>query len=262
MIWRLAALVAGALAVLCAALLFAHQNPGHCLQILLQGSLGSPAAIGDTLRETTPLLIAGLAVFVGLRAGLFNIGVDGQLVCGAAACTEVALHIPNLFGMLLGIACGMAAGALWALPAGLIKAYRNGHEVITTIMLNNVAGFVTYYMVSGPIKDPAQQDTITPNVPDATRLPWIYHHPPVQVNVGLLVGIVAAVGMALWLKRTVAGYELQAVGANATAAKFAGIATRRVMVSAMCVSGGIAGLAGAVEVLASRSHFSADFSPG
>ncbi len=130
--------------------------------------------------------------------------------------TAVALKIPSVLGLILGFIAGMAAGALWALPAGLIKAYRNGHEVITTIMLNNVALFLTSALVSGPMKDPTQQDTATRNVADATRLPWIYSHPPVQVNCALVLGVLLAVGMAVWLKKTVAGYELQAVGANST----------------------------------------------
>ena len=260
--WKLLALIGVAIAILSAALLLAHESPLHSLQILIHGSLGTPAAISGTLRETTPLLIAGLAVFIALRAGLFNIGVEGQLVVGAAACTFIALKIPTLMGMLLGIGAGMVAGALWALPAGLIKAYRNGHEVITTIMLNNIALYLTTALVSGPMKDPTQQDTATPNVANATRIPWIYNHPPVQINLALVFGILVAVGMAIWLKRTVAGYELQAVGANPVAAKFAGISTAKRTMLAMTVSGALGGLAGAVQVLAYEGRFYEGFSPG
>ena len=262
MIWRVVALISGALAILAGALLSAHVGPMEAIRTLLHGSLGSPAAIGGTLRETSPLLIAGLAVFIALRAGLFNIGVDGQLLCGAASCTYVALKIPNVAGMLLGILVGMLAGALWALPAGLIKAYRNGHEVITTIMLNNVALYLTSALVSGPLKEKGQQDTTTATVADATRLPWIYNHPPVQVNIALIVGVLAAFALAIWLKKTVAGYQLQAVGANPTAAKFAGISTARTTLLAMTVSGAIGGLAGAMQVLAYEGRFYDGFSPG
>jgi len=262
MIWRIFALVSGALAILAGALIVGHESPIQCVQTLIHGSLGSPAAIGGTLRETTPLLIAGLAVFIALRAGLFNIGVEGQLIVGAIACAFVALHIPSLLGMILGILVGMLAGALWALPAGLIKAYRNGHEVITTIMLNNVALYLTSALVSGPMKDKTSQDTATPNVVAATRLPWIYNNPPVQVNCALAIGVVVAIGLAIWLKSTVAGYELQAVGANPTAAKFAGISTQRVTIMAMTVSGAIGGLAGGVQVLAYEGRFYSGFSPG
>lgn len=262
MIWRLVALITGALAILAAALFVGQMSPIECIKTLVHGSLGSPSAIADTLRETTPLLIAGLAVFIALRAGLFNIGVEGQLICGALACAYVALRIPNVLGMFLGIIAGMLVGALWALPAGLIKAYRNGHEVITTIMLNNVALYLTSALVSGPLKDKASQDTSTPSVDASTRIPWVYNHPPVQVSAALVLGVIVAIGLAVWLKKTVAGYELQAVGANPTAAKFAGVSTQRVTLLAMTVSGAIGGLAGAVQVLAYEGRFYSGFSPG
>jgi simple sugar transport system permease protein len=262
MIWRLVALITGALAILAGALILGHESPIESIHTLIQGSLGSPSAIAGTLRETTPLLIAGLAVFIGLRAGLFNIGVEGQLICGALACAYVAIHIPSVLGMILGILAGMVTGALWALPAGLIKAYRNGHEVITTIMLNNVALYLTSALVAGPLKDKASQDTATANVATGTRIPWVYDHPPVQVNCALVLGVLVAIGLAVWLKKTVAGYELQAVGANPVAAKVAGISTQRVTILAMSVSGALGGLAGAVQVLAYEGRFYSGFSPG
>jgi simple sugar transport system permease protein len=229
---------------------------------LYKGSLGTPGAIGRTLKETTPLLIAGLAVFLALRAGLFNIGVEGQLVVGACACAAVAVKVPGPLGIVLGALAAMAAGALWALPAGLIRAYRNGHEVITTIMLNNVAGGLTTALVAGPLRAAGQENTTTADLTTATRLPNLYSHGPFQMNIGLFIGILLSVGLALWLRRTVAGYELQAVGANATAARFAGVRPERVLVRAMLASGALAGLGGAVQVLAYEGRFYAGFSPG
>jgi simple sugar transport system permease protein len=262
MIWRLVAMIAGACAILAGAVLVAHESPIQSLQTLFHGSLGTPAAIAGTLREATPLLICGLAVFIALRAGLFNIGVEGQLLVGACACAVVAIRFPGTPGMILGVIAGMAAGALWALPAGLIKAYRNGHEVITTIMLNNVALFFTGALVSGPIKDKTQADTATPYVAASSRMPWVYQTPTVQVNFSLVLGVLLAVGLALWLKKTVAGYELQAVGSNRVAARFAGISPQKVTMLAMTISGSLGGLAGAVQVLAYEGRFYDGFSPG
>jgi simple sugar transport system permease protein len=259
---RLAALVLVAIGLLAAAVMLAGASPIGALHTLYQGSLGSPAAIAGTFRETTPLLIAGLAVFIALRAGLFNIGVEGQLVVGACACAVVALRFPGPAGIGLGALSAMLAGAIWALPAGLIRAYRNGHEVITTIMLNNVAALFTGALVAGPLRAPGQQSTTTATLDASTRLPNIYAHGPLVVNIGLALGILLAVGAALWFKRTVAGYELQAVGANPSAARFAGVRPERVIVGAMLASGAIAGLGGAVQVLASEGRFYADFSPG
>jgi len=260
--WRLIALIVGALAILAGAVLIAHASPLASLQSLFHGSLGTPVAIAGTLKETTPLLICGLAVFIALRAGLFNIGVEGQLLVGACTCGVVATKFHGITGMVLGVICGMIAGTLWALPAALIKAYRNGHEVITTIMLNNIAMLITSMLVSGPLKDKAQSDTATPYVDANTRLPWVYSNPPVQINLALVLGVLLCLGMAYWLKKTVGGYELQAVGANRTAARFAGISPQKVTMVAMSISGALGGLAGAVQVLAYEGRFYDGFSPG
>jgi simple sugar transport system permease protein len=258
----LAILILAAVALLWGAVMLAGASPYHALLTLLQGSLGSPGAISGTLRETTPLLICGLAVFIALRAGLFNIGVEGQFLVGSCAAAVVALDHPGPIGIVLGAIAAIAAGAVWALPAALIRAYRNGHEVITTIMLNNVAVLLTGALVAGPIRDLHQESTTTANLTPATRLPNLLNHPPLIISTGLVLGVLLAVAAAIWLRRTVAGYELQAVGANPKAARFAGIRTERVIVGAMLASGALAGLGGAVQVLAYEGRFYAGFSPG
>lgn len=260
--WKLLVLAVCAVAVLAGFVAMAGAKPMDALSILVKGSLGRPGAIAGTLRETTPLLIAGLAVFVALRAGLFNIGVEGQLLVGACACAAVALRFPGPVGMLLGIGAAMVAGALWALPAGLIRAYRNGHEVITTIMLNNVAVYLTTGLVNGPMKAAGQQSPSTASLDAASRLPDVFRQPPFSVSSGLVLGIVLTLAAAWWLGRTVSGYELQAVGANPTAARFAGVNPARTMLVAMIASGAVAGLGGAVQVLAYEGRFYAGFSPG
>lgn len=256
------ALCLGGLALLWVAILATGAQPMEAIQALLKGSLGSPAAISGTLRETTPLLIAGIAVYLALRAGLFNIGVEGQFTVGACAAAAVALRFPGAVGMFLGCGAGMLAGALWAYPAGWIKAYRGGHEVITTIMLNNVAAFLTTALVAGPLKDPSQESTTTANIADATKLSHLYHSGPWTINSGLLLGVLGAIALGWWLRKTVSGYELRAVGANPTAAATAGIDAKRVMLRAMTASGAIGGLAGAIQVLAFQHRFYAGFSSG
>jgi simple sugar transport system permease protein len=255
-------LVLGAALTLVVGLLVAGVNPVEALTGLLKGAFGSPASISGTLQQTTPLLIGGLAVFLALRAGLFNIGVEGQLMVGALACVVVALRVPGTPGVLLGSVVGMVAGALWALPAGLIKAYRNGHEVITTIMLNNVAGFLTAALIAGPFKDPSLGSPSTATLPAGTRLPALVNQPPFLLNLALPLGLVLTALLALWLSRTVAGFELRAAGANPIAARLAGIPTARVTVLAMLGSGALAGLAGAVQALAYQFRYYEGFSPG
>lgn len=257
---RILALIVAALAILVFAVKAAGASPAEAARALVQGSLGSPGAFAGTLRETTPLLITGLAVFFALRAGLFNIGVEGQFLVGAMGAAVVALKVPGLPGILLGMAVGMLLGALWSLPAGLIRAYRNGHEVITTIMLNNIAVLLTNALVSGPFKDPHQDSSTTERI--AGRLPDLYSKPPLTINLSLLLGLILVAVVGWWLRKTVKGYELEATGANAGAAEFAGVRTARVRVQAMLVSGAIAGLGGALQVVATEGRFYAGFSPG
>ncbi|CAN5424390.1 ABC transporter permease [soil metagenome] len=260
---RIALLAAAGLALIAGLLLVTHFSPFAAASTLVSGSFGSAHAISGTLRETTPLLFAGLAVFLALRAGLFNIGAEGQLLVGAAATAAVALKIPGFLGIALGLIAGMVAGALWAWPAGLIRAYRNGHEVITTIMLNRVASLATDWLVGsqGPLRDPATGSTTTAVLPHASRLPDLVK-PPLAVSSGLLIGLLLTVALWWWLGRTVSGYELRATGANPIAARFAGIEPKRVMVRAMLASGALAGLGGAVQVLAFEGRFYQGFSPG
>lgn len=260
--WKLAALILGALLLLAGAVMLAGASPLKALSTLITGSIGRPGSQASTLKETTPLLFTGLAVYLALRAGLFNIGVEGQLLLGAITCAVVADKVHGPFGIILGALLAMVAGAVWALPAALIRVFRNGHEVITTIMLNNIAGFLTDYLVTGPLRARGQEAPTTALLPENTRLPALYSHPPFTISSGLLLGILLTVALGLWLNRTVSGYELKAVGANATAAQFAGIDPKRVMLRAMLFSGAIAGLGGAVQVLAYQFQFFQGFSPG
>lgn len=250
------------LALLTSAIMATGASPIEAVQALIKGSLGSPRAISDTLKEMTPLILAGTAVYLALKAGLFNIGVEGQFTVGACAAAIVALRFPGQLGLILGIGAGMLAGALWAFPAGWIKAYRGGHEVITTIMLNSVAALFTRALVAGPFKDPTQESTTTANITDSTKLAHLYNSGPWVINSGLLIGILGAIGLGLWLRKSVKGYELRAVGANPTAAATAGIDARRVMLRAMVASGAIGGLAGAIQVLAFQHRFYAGISSG
>jgi simple sugar transport system permease protein len=258
---RILALIAGSVLILLGALLVSHVGPVTAISALLKGSLGTTNGITKSLENTTPLLLAGVAVFLALRAGLFNIGAEGQFLVGALACTTIALRFPGVVGIVVGTIAAIVAGALWAWPAGAIKAYRGGHEVITTIMLNNVAGLLTGYLVSGPMRAPGG-DTTTASVTDATRLPNIINTPSFSVNIALPFAVLLAAALAWWLRKTVAGYELRVTGANPTAALYAGIDPRRTAVRAMLASGAVAGFAGAVQVLAYEGRFYTGFSPG
>ena len=256
-IWALLAIAVG---LVYGALVVAGAAPADTAQSLIQGSLGSAKALEGTMKHFTPLLIAGVAVFFALRAGLFNIGVEGQFTVGALVCAVVALRMPGWLGLIVGILAAAVAGALWAYPAGWIKAMRGGHEVISTIMLNNIAGQLSTAAVAGPFKDPSQQGTTTASIDPLRMLPAIWQEP--KISVALLVAVALVVAMWRWLARTVPGYELQVAGANAKAATLAGIDAPKVTIRAMAISGAIGGIAGALQVVAYEGRFFAGFSSG
>ncbi len=259
---KITALIAGALAILATGLLISGVSPMEATKTLFQGSLGSLGAFSGTLKETAPLLILGLGVYIALKAGLFNIGVEGQFLVGATLAATVGLRVQGPVGILLSILVACLGGMLWALPAGLIKAYRNGHEVITTIMMNYVAGRFTDFLVQGPLKAAGSQEASTADLATDTRIPALINSGAFELGWSICVGVIGVIMLWFWMRKTVAGYELQAVGANPTASKFAGISAKKIQVWAMSLSGGIAGIAGAFQVLAYEGRFYQGFSPG
>ncbi len=249
-----------ALVVLC---LFAvGVVPLDALFALVNGSMGSTAAWSETLRQTAPLLLVGVAAFLSLKAGLFNIGAEGQFLVGGLCATVVALNVPTVLGSVLALCAGVIAGALWSLPAGLIKAYRNGHEVISTIMLNNIAAAFVVAMVSGPLRNPDGLGTATSVVAETTWIPPLVETGGLKLSASLPFLLLLVGALAFWFKRSVSGYETLATGANETAAECAGIDTKRLVVVNMAWSGAIAGLAGSIQLLASDHDFFVGFSSG
>jgi general nucleoside transport system permease protein len=252
----LLALAAGA-----AIMLAFRSNPLTAYGALLQGGLGSLQGIAETLVQATPLLFAGLGVAIAFRAGLFNIGAEGQLVVGAL-CTAVAgaaLHLPKPIEVPACLLAGAAGGAAWSSIAGILRARLGASEVITTIMLNYVAFLGANYLVSGPLRG-VQAAPETAEISSTAQLA------PLLADTRLTAALPLAIGIALllawWLRRTVAGYELRAVGRSERAARYAGINVPGTIVQAMALSGALAGLAGATEVLGLVHRFNAQLSPG
>lgn len=259
--WGRAAFLAASMALLLLAVRSTGAEFGAVSEFFVRGSMGTPSAWTRTLREMMPLLLAGLGVFVALRAGLFNVGADGQLVMGGLAGAVVALSWPAPGSWVAACLAGVLAGAAWALPAAWIRAYRGGHEVISTIMLNNLARLLTLYLVKGPLTDPGQQAQTTATFAKAAQAPPVPLG-PVQVGAGLLVAVGAVVAFRAWERRTVAGFEQALVGAGPRAAELAGVPTKRTLVASMLASGALSGLAGALLAVGHEHRFYADFSPG
>ncbi len=261
--WRLVALVGVTLGALAALVSVSGVSPWDALVAGVQGSFGDARGLSGTFTRMTPLLFSGLGVAVALRAGLFNIGVEGQLLVGALAAAATGIYVTGLPGpvhVTVSVLAGAVAGMLWAAPAGLIKVWRGGHEVITTIMLNYVARSFTKYMAANPMQDPSSDMATTVYVSEGARLGFATESPP--ISWGLVFGIGAAVFLYWWMRRTVTGYEVGAVGASPDAAQAAGVDVKRTMVLAMAASGALAGVAGAMQVCAYEFRFYDGISPG
>jgi ABC-type uncharacterized transport system permease subunit len=212
----------------------------------------------QTLILTTPLILTGLAVAFAFRAGLFNIGGQGQYLVGTFAAVYVGSSLdgaPALLHVVIAIIAGSVAGALWAGIAGLLKATTGANEVVSTIMLNWTAVFVGSYLfaLGGPLHsdDPASQSIpVSNDVFESARLPVFWGDPELQgLHIGIFIALVAAALFWVLLNRSVTGYEVRAVGFNPDAAEYAGINAGRSYVKVMVICGLLAGLAGALDVL-------------
>jgi len=231
------------------------KDPVVAFGALLQGAFGGWLQLGETVMRATPLIFTGLAVGFAFRANLFNIGAEGQLVMGTLAAAWLGLLLAPLPPVLsIPLVLGGAAlfGAAWAFIPALLKAKVGAHEVITTMMFSWIALYLTSWIVSGPLMDKGGIPQ-TPMLAEKVWLPTldtlIPGILPVRAHIGFLFALAAAVVVSLILRRTTLGYEIRAVGFNPTAAQNGGISVPLTTVWALCISGALAGLAGASEVL-------------
>ena len=207
--------------------------------------------LSETLTYGTPLILGGLAVGVAFRAGLFNIGAQGQLIAGAtfAGYVGFAVSLPVVLHVVVAVAAGIAGGAVWGGICGLLKARTGAHEVITTIMLNYVAANLLAYLLSVQgFQRPATNQAQSRTVRGSARLPHLFGDSQ-RVNVGLILALAAAVVVWWLLTRSTLGFRLRAVGANPFAARTAGMNVENSYLVVMLIAGGLAGLAGATQIL-------------
>lgn len=241
---------------------------GRSYLALLEGSVGSVGAISETLTAAAPLVLAGLGLALGFRAGLFNIGAEGQLLLGGLAAVIVGFSFPDLPFAVLMPACllaGALTGALYAAVAGWLKAATGAHEVISTIMLNLISYRLLDFMLRQHfVQQAGRDDPISKSVPPNAALPrlldWI--DPNLRVHAGIFL-VLIAVALVHWiLFRTKLGFEFRASGENPDAARYAGIRSSFIIVLAMAMAGALAGLAGANQVLGVLGRASPGFSAG
>jgi simple sugar transport system permease protein len=250
---------------------------------MIEGSLGSLSRItaalqsGDeveiraafypmleSLVSATPYIFAGLAVAVGFRCGLFNIGAEGQLFLGAIFSVWVGYTfkgLPAIIHVPLALAAGALGGALWALPPAILKAKVGAHEVINTIMMNWIAIRLADWLLTGPMMRPGTANPVSPNIEPSAELPRFFAD-PIRFHLGFILALGAAFFVWWFLFRTTLGFELRTVGANPNAARYSGMSITRNYLIAFMLSGALAGLAGANEVLGVNHNLANAFSAG
>jgi len=262
----------------------------HTLRVayvsLFEGALGSPKIIfegfeiwlqednprplysalrplSESLVNSVPYILAGLAVALGFRTGLFNIGAEGQLVVGGLATAFVGYAVTGLPALLhipLALGAGMFAAGIWGAVPGLLKARVGAHEVINTIMFNYIAFRLADFLLNGPMEY-VEGTARTKEVATTAYLPRFLPH-PIRFNWGFFVAIAAAVFVWWLLWKTVWGFEMRTVGANPDAARYGGMSVAKNYVLAMFLSGGLAGLAGSTQVLGITRNMALGFSAG
>lgn len=246
-------------------------NPVQAYKGLFQGAFGSARGWATTLRKMTPLILTGLSVAVAFKAGLFNIGASGQFIVGTVCSVAVGTNfegLPAAIHLPLALGAGILGGALWGMIPGLLKVFTGAHEVIVTIMLNyvasNLAGWTVYAggtqgQTPGPLWDPtAGPISETRDVFVNARLPFILAE-PYRIHWGVVLAVLVAILMYWVIYKTTFGFETRTVGENPRAAKYAGINVRWIVVAAMLLAGGLAGLAGGIETLGLNHKFAPEF---
>ena len=244
------------------AMLVAHASPIVGFGALFSGALGSPSELGETLVQTTALLFPALGITIAFRAGLFNIGAEGQLVLGglAAGYVAAALPLPGVVAIPIVLLAGALGGGVWGALAGFLKARFGANEVIATLMLNVIAALLASYIVNGPFKMNGATAGETASIPHGSWLPTLI--PDTRLTIAFIIALIIAALVRFMFARTVFGYELRAAGDAPEAAKRAGVDLSRTALVAMSLSGAIAGLGGAAIVLGVLHRFNTALSPG
>lgn len=250
--------------ILCAIFIALNgMNPMTVYMRMARGAFGSSFGISETLVKAVPLLLCGLGVAVAYRISIWNIGAEGQFIAGAIAATAVTIYFPNLPGSLyipVMIIAGIAAGAIWGLLTAIPRAYFQVNELITSLMLNYVALLLLDYFVFGPWRDPAGFNF--PGTPIFNDTQILRTFNGTRLHFGLIFALMAVILFAFFMSKTRWGYEMRLLGANPTAAKYAGIKINLHILIVMMISGGLAGLAGMSEVSGVAHRLMFGISPG
>ena len=244
------------------AMLLAHVSPIDGFSALFDGAFGTTSEFAETLVSATALLFPALGIALAVRAGLFNIGAEGQLVLGGLAAGVAGVFVPGppIVSIVVTLLAGAIAGGFWGGIAGWLKARFGANEVIATLMLNVVAALLATYAVDGPLHFASANEGETPLLARAAWLPTIV--PDTRLTISILIALALALALRFVFNRTVFGFELRAAGEAPEAARRAGIDLSRIALLAMTFSGAIAGLGGATLVTGVLHRFNTGLSPG
>lgn len=275
----------GALVIGAFILLLLDTNPFEAYQVLLTGGFTSKNGLADTLVKAIPLLLVGLGIVIAFRASVINIGAEGQIIAGAMLTTFLALQLgqalPGFLVIVICLLAGSFMGGVWGAIPGYLKARLGVNEILSTVMMNQIAIQLGYYLLRGPMMDPAERAAGT-NLPHSARLPrptdlprftdvarWLGFTEsaqdlgltgfwaelygllvePTRLHIGLIIAILMAILVYVFLWRTTIGYRIRAVGLNPSSSRYAGINVPNYVVLSLALSGAFAGLAGSVEIL-------------
>lgn len=258
----IAVLLMGAVSVV-VLIALAGENPGQVLAALLRYGFFTANGLADTTVRAIPFCLIGLGVALAFRAGVFNIGADGQLIMGAAAAVALVPLLavfPHPFGLAALLLAGMAGGAAWGGIAGVLKARFGANEIIATIMLNYIAVQLLSWLVRGPLQEPSGIFPRSARLPAELTLPVLFSG--TRISWGLVVALVAVGVIWFLVARARWGYALTLSGANPEAARYGGVRARWIVISVMAAGGALAGLAGIVEVAGLHGRLQEGFAPG
>ncbi len=238
-------------------------DPFAAMAALWEGSFSNVKAMAETTVKMTPLLFTGMSYALAFRCGLTNLGMEGQLYMGAVCGTAVGIYVAGLPAALhipLCILAGFLGGGLWGLLAGWLKVRFGASEIITTVMLNTIAIKFTEFMVNGPMIEPSRSNSQTSPVLESAQLQTLI--PNTRAHIGFLIALFFLVLFFLFLWRSKKGYEVRVSGLNMQAAQYSGIETGKNILLVMFLAGGLAGLAGCIEILGVQIRMVPSISPG
>jgi simple sugar transport system permease protein len=244
-------------------LLLTGYDPVRAYEAMWQGVFGSTRNFSEVLLKATPLIFTGVGIAVAFRCGVWNIGAEGQFYAGAVAATWVGINggdLPKVILIPLVLGAGFLGGGLWAVIPGWLKVRLNISEVVTTIMFNYIAIGITSYLVTGPLQEAAGIFPQSDEIVASAQLPRIWL--PTRLHLGFLIAVGLALLLTVILFRTPLGYAIRTVGLSPGAARYAGMGVDRNIVVAMLLSGGAAGLGGAIELTGLTWRLFATISPG